>query len=407
MKVFPKPMPSNSKITIISFSPIHQDARVLRQIDSLAKRYSVTVIGYGHLETLPEFNVQMCSIPTPTGLVRHLRALILLLLGRIFPDWAYEAWYWGKANHQGALKLLRQCEPQIIHANEWSTLPLAVRVSQQTGAQVILDLHEYSPLDSEDKWFWRTLYKPMIVHFLRKYTPHVSASVTVNDSIAEKYAQEYSLQPIVVMNISQSAKLPDFRQTNPNHIRLIHHGAAISNRKLELMIETISKTDSRYTLHFMLIELSRGYVSDLQLLAQRLAPDRVFFHAPVPPAEIVDRIAEFDLGIFILPFINFNHAVALPNKFFDFITAGLAVCIGPSPEMARLTEKFGFGVVVPSFEPTAVAQTLNSLSIDDLDRMKSKAIEARKILNIDEEMGKLVSLYTQLLSTTPVHTIIS
>jgi hypothetical protein len=105
------------------------------------------------------------------------------------------------------------------------------------------------------------------------------------------------------------------------------------------------------------------------------------------------------MGIYPLPSQNFNNLVALPNKFFDFITAGLAVCIGPSPEMARLTQQFGFGVVAPSFEPSAIASILRNLNTTDIDQMKLKAIEVRNIFNADVEMNKLVGLYNKLFKT--------
>jgi hypothetical protein len=165
------------------------------------------------------------------------------------------------------------------------------------------------------------------------------------------------------------------------------------------MVQAIAEADARYSLHFMLIESSRGYLSQLKALAQRVAPGRVFFHQPVPPSEIVAHLSEYDIGIFPLPVSrNFNNLAVLPNKFFDFIMSGLAVCIGPSPEMARLTQQFGFGVIVPSFEPQDIAAALNRLTVAEIDQMKLKAIEARQVLNADVELGKLMALYEKLLN---------
>jgi hypothetical protein len=162
------------------------------------------------------------------------------------------------------------------------------------------------------------------------------------------------------------------------------------------MIETLSLTDARYVLHLMLMDRSRGYISDLKGMAQRLAPGRVFFHPPVPPREIVNRISEFDIGFYLIPAVSFNQLAALPNKFFDFVMAGLAVCIGPSPEMARLVRQFGFGLVAPSLDPQSVAALLNALSVEEIDQMKQRALKARDSLNADTELAKLVELYAGL-----------
>jgi hypothetical protein len=389
----------SSKITIISFSPIYRDARVLRQVEYLSKYFSITVLGYGGLNSSSHDPVQMFSLRLPSGLalMRKARTLILLPLGRILPGLAYDSWYWGRVEHRAALEIMLKNEKCAIHANEWESLPVAVKASENTGARVVLDLHEYSPLEMENQWIWRIFYKPMIDYFLNKYVSRVSASVTVNKSIAEKYAKNYGFRPDVVMNAPVCTDAPSFKATDPKNILLVHHGGAMRDRRLELMIRMMVYTDTRYSLHLILIESSRGYVSEIKALAEDLVPGRVFFHQPVRPQEIISRLSEFDMGIFLLPFTNFNYTVALPNKFFDFIGAGLAVCVGPSPEMAQLTRQFGFGVVSESFDPFEVAGILNGLSAADIDGMKMQALKARNVLNADVEMGKLLSLYARLL----------
>jgi alkanesulfonate monooxygenase SsuD/methylene tetrahydromethanopterin reductase-like flavin-dependent oxidoreductase (luciferase family) len=66
----------------------------------------------------------------------------------------------------------------------------------------------------------------------------------------------------------------------------------------------------------------------------------------------------------------------LPNKFFEFIQARLAVAIGPSPEMARLATRHGFGIVARSFEPQELAGCISALSAMDIERLKHQADQA-------------------------------
>jgi len=385
------------RICIISFSRIDRDARVLRQIEYLKERSSVSVIGYGRLDSIFDTTVQMFSVQLPAGWKQRIRKLFFFLIASVLPHWIYERWYWGELNHREAFDLITRNRPEAIHTNELTALPVAVRASKRTGSRVILDLHEYAPLEWENRWYWKIFVKPMVDYWLRKYLPYVSASVTVSETIATRYFEEYGFRPVVIMNTPQCIDPPAFRKTNREAIRLIHHGGAIRDRRLEMMIQAVALADSRYTLHFMLIEMSRGYVSRLRTLAQRTAPERVFFHEPVPPVDIIRNLSEFDMGIYLLPSTDFNHLSALPNKFFDFIMAGLSVCVGPSPEMANITRDFGFGTVAQSFEPSEVARVLNGLTASEIDRMKMASIEARNVLNADVEMGKLTALYSKLL----------
>lgn len=65
--------------------------------------------------------------------------------------------------------------------------------------------------------------------------------------------------------------------------------------------------------------------------------------------------------------------------------------------MAAITDRYSFGLVSPSLEPTQVAKTLGGLSSGQIDTMKRAALQARLSINADVEMSKLVYLYKQLL----------
>jgi hypothetical protein len=341
----------------------------------------------------------MYSIKAPGNWRRRLNKLFYLPLGRLLPALAYPAWYWGESEFQVALAALLASQPAVIHANDWEALPVAVEAARRLGARVVADLHEYAPHMWDDRRYWRWFYKPLIEYFLQKHLPFVDGSVTVGQTIAGKYAHEYGITPIVVMNAPAQIPNNHYRPTVPDAIQLVHHGVAMRERKLEWMIETLAHTDKRFSLHFMLVDQRGDYSAELSQLAQRLAPGRVSFHPAVAPANVVPAIAAFDIGFYLLPPVNFNHLAALPNKFFDFVLAGLAVCIGPSPEMARLCQQYGFGVVAPSFEPAVVGRMLNGLQARDIDQMKQRAIQAQAALNAETEMKKLLGLHDSLLST--------
>jgi hypothetical protein len=138
---------------------------------------------------------------------------------------------------------------------------------------------------------------------------------------------------------------------------------------------------------------------ELKSLSEKIAPGRVFFHDPVLPEEIIGSIACFDVGLCLFPPINYSSYASLPNKFFDFICAGLAVCIGPSPSMEPIVKKYGFGVICDTFDPHDIASALNRVTQEHWADMRKKALEASNVLNAQVEMKKLVSIYESLLMT--------
>jgi hypothetical protein len=152
----------------------------------------------------------------------------------------------------------------------------------------------------------------------------------------------------------------------------------------------------------MLISNDMGYVNQLKILAERIVPGRVIFHEPVFPQDIVRRISQYDIGFYLLEPNNYNNEMALPNKFFDFVAAGLAVCIGPSPSMANMVQEYGFGCVAPSYKPREVADVLNHLTEDQIEAMRSASLRASEKIHAEAEMGKLVKLFGRLFESKEV-----
>ena len=177
----------------------------------------------------------------------------------------------------------------------------------------------------------------------------------------------------------------------------MHHGIASPTRESDLMIRTLALADDRYELHLIFLNNNSSYVNRLKKLANHIAPGRVYFHPPLRPNNIVKGISTFDVGFFPLPSKSFNYKIALPNKLFEFIAAGLAVYIGPSPTMAQVVNDHQCGIVAPSFFPKDLAKILNQTSPESWDKMKKASLVASQKLNADVEMKKLLRLYKEIL----------
>ena len=68
---------------------------------------------------------------------------------------------------------------------------------------------------------------------------------------------------------------------------------------------------------------------------------RVHFRAPVPLAELLSYSAQADVGVTLLEDTCENHRLALPNKAFEYIAAGLPVVASELPELRRLVDSYG------------------------------------------------------------------
>jgi hypothetical protein len=374
------------RILILSFSPIARDPRVMRQIGLLVTNYALTVAGYGPSPSQEIGYVCLDYAPAKRRRFRRLRWELQLAAGM------FESYYWSRPEARIAVAATKGTTFDLVIANDIVALPLGLEIAK--NAPLLLDAHEYSPTEFEDKLLWRLRYGRLYRHICVRHLPEAAATTTVCAGVAQEYRRNFGVNPVVVENAPPFQSLLP-RAPTDGRVRMIHHGAAIRSRRLELMIEVMQHLEQRFSLDFMLVANDQQYVAELQ---SRAAGDsRIRFLPPVPMPDICRATNEYDVGLFLLPPTNFNYRFALPNKLFEFIQARLAVAIGPSPEMARVVKAHDLGIIASSFDAKDLADRLNAMTQEDLMRYKTASHRAAKQLCFESVSGRLLSLINHLL----------
>jgi hypothetical protein len=350
------------RILCISFSDIKADARVLRQLDVLAEFGDVTTLGYGDK---PDAAAEHLRIDSALPSLPQTLAGVALLALRSYKHLELKA-----PAVRAAADLVAGRTFDLVVANEARALPLAHHVAG--GAPVWGDMHEWAPEERVHVLSWRLLIKPFMTYVCAKYLPRTQAVTVVNDSIARLYEQEFGCTTATVRNARAFEELRPSPES-PDTIRLVHSGAAVPGRNLEGMIQAVGMLGPGYSLDFYLVPARDGgkYLRVLESLAS--GPNKVTFHPPVSPADLPAVLNRYDVGIFSLPPQTRNHALMLPNKFFDFVQARLAIVFSPSPETSRLIERYDLGAVTEDFSPESLARTLQQLDRNRITASKANA----------------------------------
>ncbi|MCU0420154.1 MAG: hypothetical protein MUC38_10935 [Cyclobacteriaceae bacterium] len=379
-------MERRSNTLILAFSDLTSDARVLRQINWVATITRVSVLCYNGPDK--QFNI----IPIgrfSRSFQQRVRSAILLLMGK--NESAYQILY----DKERLLKLTQGRTWDVVVANDIETLPLAISLRP---ARIIFDAHEYAPRHFEDKFWWRLFFQRFNHYLCQTYIPKVDAMATVGERIAEEYQKNFGKQPVVITNAPSYHGLHP-SPVQPHRIRLVHHGGANWSRQLEIMMDVIALLDERFTLDMFLLSppnANRKTKSYLEFLKRRAKEiGRIQILPPVAPNEIVAKINEYDMGIFLIPPVNFNYANTLPNKFFDFIQARLGVAIGPTPEMADITKKHQIGIVSDDFSAASLANKLRGLDKEQIENFKRNSDDLSGLLNAEENKKRFLGLFNE------------
>lgn len=429
---FDNNMSSGKNLWIVSFTPVHKEPRVLRQIDWANKNgYRVFLFGYGDAELVPrtcyfvkldlaydyyEHKVKKTSrfiwpfkvaVSINQRFNRSFFKLIYLLIRSIVnkvPSRAIRKYLAVKffekipvyvSNEKVVLNFLKlnpQYAPDHIFCHDYFTMKIGVALKKQTRAKLNIDCHEYAAGQYSHLPGWNKNTRPQIIGILDKYLPLADTVTSVCDGISDLLTQEHNLQkPVATIRSMPFKNIQNFRPTG-DKINILYHGEIYESRGLHQAVRALADCDTRFNLTI------RGYsdpeyVQKLNLIAKDYGVmDRFKIEPPVPFNEIIPAANAYDIGYFVHEDTSPQRRFTLPNKFFEYIMAGLALCVSDLPEMSAIVKRYDLGMLVKNYDPSNIAQVLNCMNKSDIDHWKKNAIQAAEELNWEREAKRLGDL---------------
>ena len=241
--------------------------------------------------------------------------------------------------------------------------------------------------------YWKNIEKHIF--------PKLKTIITVNDSIAKLFAEEYKKEINVIRNVSL------FRQEIP----------AVSPEKLEL------PTNKKFiVLQGAGINIQRGaeeavaamqYIEDAILLVigggdvlhilknsvqQLHLEQKVIFIPKMPIDKLFDYTRLAQIGLTLDKDTNINYRFSLPNKLFDYIQARIPVLASPLPELKKIIEQYQIGMMIENHDPKHIAEKIKMMLADDNQKKiwKENLNFAASELCWENEEKKLIEIFNNL-----------
>jgi glycosyltransferase involved in cell wall biosynthesis len=363
------------------------------EFDSRVRREAAALASAGHDVWVVEL------APVPGGLARldgFTRRSCLP------PEWARRRLPTAGFRALGLLSFVRhvvRLRPDIVHAHDAAMLLPGSAGALLTGAQLVYDSHELaaSVPYRERGWAW------FVEAIERLVVPRCAAVITVSDGIAERLRHRYRLRalPTVVRNASA------LRAGGPRGLRarlgieadiplVLHQGAPAPDRGCEVLVDAVAKLDGVWLA--FLGDPEPGYSGKLSALIQaRGIRHRVRMLPSVPLDQLLGWTAEADVGVTLLQDTCENHRLALPNKLFEYVAAGVPVLASALPDVERLVESYGIGWCVTPDDPAAIAEGIrNALANRHDQQLRARLDRARAELRWPVEQQRLIDLYARL-----------
>jgi glycosyltransferase involved in cell wall biosynthesis len=385
------------KICLISHSRIADDPRVRRHGDALAAAgHDVVGIGSaGARRTAPHWPVHELPEPDRGGLERVVR----LPVARLGPGPALRLWRSDPANRAWT-EAVATTRADVYVANDWPVLPLAAALAADHGGRYVYDSHEYAVQEHAERPKWQIFYPPYIRNIERALTPGASAVVTVSAGIAALLQRDLGLarSPVVIRNVPCAETVPEHDVHEP--ISILYQGIFAPDRGIETLIDSVRNWSPGREL------VLRGsgdaaYLARLRRRAQTSTDGNhalVRFEPPVEPGQLIARAATADVGVHPIAGRTDQTRFCLPNKFFEYVMAGLAVCVSDLPEMRRLVAEHSLGWLIPAHTAEAIADTVNAMTPETVQHHRASARAAAQALSWESESTKLLAVFERLSS---------
>ncbi len=304
------------------------------------------------------------------------------------------------------------------HGHDLNTALPALVAAAKKRVPCICDFHEWYSENVSFNWTTR-VYEPhpklkRLIFQMLEYVAIHSASkvVTVCESIAELMEKKFhARQKIeVIRNIPNLNRGTTVSKWFPMDIRaelglpketrvLLYQGGVGPSRNLEPIIRAMAYVKNAvFVIRGPAIDaFGAGYK---QLAEECGCGNRVFWLPPVPSSEVVLEARAADIGIWtLLSNVGLNFKLALPNKVFEYLAAGVPILVADLPEARKIVDRYQVGLAFDPEDPKAIAAVINRLA-DDPDALatcRANIPLALQAMAADREWQKLVDIYRRFI----------
>ena len=334
------------RICIVTSATVCCNPRVVKEADALsAAGYDVRVVASQQVRWAAEWDAELMvgrkwkldSVRWDgSGPEAKRIRLVSGIRQKSFGFLAAASNRWGTAERAYSRLFTEQLHRAILEradlyvAHNPQALPVAAAAAEHYGVNFAFDSEDYHVGEFTEAQQNSVQFR-LLNYLESKYLPRCVYVTTPSEPIADALVKRYGIRrPTTVHNVfswSDRTTLDGkVKDRSGDALSLYWYSQIIGlDRGLQDVIRAAALLSGSVQIHLR-GKLSESVRAELMGLAKEYAvADRIFFHAPVPPSELLSRAAEHDVGLALEQPVNENRNVTVTNKVFFYLLGGLAL----------------------------------------------------------------------------------
>jgi len=183
----------------------------------------------------------------------------------------------------------------------------------------------------------------------------------------------------------------------PDDLMAVFTGTHGMANGLDAVLDAAAELKKRNRSDIKLVLVGQGKLKpQLVERAKQEGLDNVIFHDPVNKNRLAGLMASADLGLQILANVPAFYYGTSPNKFFDYIAAGLPVLNNYPGWLAGMIKEHGCGFAIEPVNPEAFADALEHAA-NNREQLVEMGINGRRLAEQEFDRSKLSNLFVDWL----------
>ena len=355
---------------------LRYDTRTCNLFETLRKKHEVRFIGFDWLT--PDFQTEQSSGMLITKLRKNRCSPLFYL----------------EFNFRLFIELIK-VKADIIWAADFYSLPVCFFAAKWMNARIYYDSREvYTGIYGISS---RPLLKRLVFSLEKLLIQRTDQVFVTGKMDMEVISTLYGIH-----NVHLLRNLPRFRArifpkhfdfaVQPGSTILCYQGTLIHGRGISNCLEIVKRLPGSG-----LVLMGWGeHIDEYKNMADSMKiSDRVWFAGKIPQDQLIRYTAGTHIGLALIDDVSLNNRLALPNKLFEYLMAGIPVLVSDLPQMTEIVQKYQVGAVIQRNDPETAVKVIRRWQKDPrlYQRLKRNCLKASKTLNWEVEFKTIEQFF--------------